>query len=87
MTVRQQCPVDVDTHVHRKPRKSDFEGKTVKRFIYTADNIFKFFFTDGTSLAIQSDLHYGVAIMEICEQCSKPDRVHKRTTPDEARVQ
>lgn len=57
------------SHIHRRPKKPDFEGKTIQRFIRTADNVWKFRFTDGSSLAIQSDLFHGLACMEICEVC------------------
>jgi hypothetical protein len=57
-------------HKHRRPKKIDFEGKTVKRFICTADNVWKFYFTDGSEFAIQSELHFGLPIMELCETCS-----------------
>lgn len=56
-------------HEHRRPKKKDFEGKTVKRFVCSADNIWKFWFTDGTFFAVQSDLHHGIAIMELCDVC------------------
>lgn len=59
-----------DEHRHRRPTKRDFEGKTVKRFVRTADNIWKLYFTDGSELAIQSELHYGLAVMELCETCA-----------------
>jgi hypothetical protein len=39
-------------HKHRRPTKRDFEGKTIKRFSRTADNIWRFWFTDGSSFAI-----------------------------------
>lgn len=56
-------------HIHRRPRKTDFEGKTVKRFIQSADNIWKIEFQDGSKFAIQSELYYGLPIMELCEVC------------------
>ena len=62
-------PTAIEEHQHRRPTKRDFEGKTVKRFIRTADNVYKFWFTDGTAFAIQSDLHHGLAIMELCSVC------------------
>lgn len=62
----------METHKHRRPRKKDFEGKTIKRFTCTADNIWRIWFTDGTAFAIQADLHSGVAIMELCETCGRP---------------
>ena len=58
-------------HVHRRPRKRDFEGKTIKRFRCDADNVWRFWFTDGTAFAIQSETFCGVACMEICEECVK----------------
>lgn len=66
-------------HAHRRPRRSDFEGKTIERFYHDADNVWRFAFTDGTSLAIQSDLgHSGVAIMELCEVCGVKERPRAR---------
>lgn len=56
-------------HQHRRPNKADFEGKTIRRFIRSADNIWRFQFTDGSRLAIQSDLFHGLPIMELCEAC------------------
>lgn len=63
----------LEEHVHRRPKKKDFEGKTIKRFVRSADNIWKFWFTDGTSFAIQSDSFgsYGVACMEVCDVCAR----------------
>lgn len=57
-------------HVHRRPTKRDFEGRTVKRFVRSADNIWKFYFTEGPPLAIQSDLFSGLACMEVCNVCA-----------------
>lgn len=62
-------PDDVIEHEHKRPTKRDFEGKTIKRFIRSADNVWRFHFTDGTRLAIQSDLFHGLALMEICYEC------------------
>lgn len=61
---RQSVP-----HTHRRPRKRDFEGKTILCFTCTADNVWKFVFTDGTSFAVQSETCSGCAIMELCEEC------------------
>lgn len=58
-------------HVHRRPKKRDFEGKTVKRFQRTADNVWRIWFTDGTAFAIQSETFHGLACMELCEVCTK----------------
>jgi len=59
------------THEHRRPMKRDFEGKTIYRFVRTADNVWQVYFTDGTAFAIQSELHYGLAVMEVCEVCAE----------------
>lgn len=68
--VKNAMPVqNAITHIHRRPKKQDFEGRTIKRFIKTADNIWRFEFTDGKKLAIQSELYYGLPIMELCEEC------------------
>ena len=58
-------------HIHRRPKKIDFEGKTIRRFQRSADNIWRFWFTDGTAFAIQSDSFgpYGLACMEVCDVC------------------
>ena len=58
-------------YVHRRPKKKDFEGKSIKRFQKSADNIWRFWFDDGTSFAIQSETHHGLAIMELCDVCIK----------------
>lgn len=60
----------IEQHVHRRPTKKDFEGKTVKRFVRSADNVWKLYFTDGTAFAIQSDLFHGLACMEVCDVCA-----------------
>lgn len=56
-------------HKHRRPKKRDFEGKTVKRFSRTADNVWRIWFTDGSAFAIQSDLFHGLPCMELCDVC------------------
>lgn len=63
----------LQSHVHRRPKKKDFERKTIRKFVLEADNIWKFEFTDGSRLAIQSDSfgHYGVACMALCEECGR----------------
>lgn len=54
-------------HIHRKPTKKDFVGKTVSNFRRDADNVWRISFTDGTGFAIQSDVPY---VMEICDFCA-----------------
>lgn len=56
-------------HKHRTPRKKDWEGKMVKRFVRSADNVWRIYFADGSAFAIQSELHYGLPIMELCDVC------------------
>jgi len=60
-----------ERHIHRRPKKKDFERKTIRVFTLEADNIWKFEFTDGSRLAIQSDSfgYCGVACMALCEEC------------------
>jgi len=64
-----------DEHEHRRPEPSDFEGKTIRRFERSADNVWRLWFTDGTAFAIQSDNFgpYGLACMELCEVCAHAD--------------
>lgn len=64
--------IDISQHTHRRPVRRDFEGKTIKRFVRSADNIWRFKFTDGSSIAIQSETFGpGLACMELCETCGK----------------
>jgi hypothetical protein len=56
-------------HIHRRPKKKDFEGKTIKKFQKSADNIWRFWFSDGTAFAVQSETHFGLAVMELCDVC------------------
>ena len=60
----------VRSHEHRKPTKKDFVGKTVSNFRRDADNVWRIWFTDGTSFAIQSEMYFGLPIMELCEVCA-----------------
>lgn len=64
---------DLAGHIHRRPTKRDFEGKTIKRFIRSGDNVWRLWFTDGTAFAIQSDSFgpYGLACMEVCDVCAR----------------
>ncbi len=56
-------------HEHRRPEVADFQGKTVKRFELDADNIWRFWFTDGTAFAIQCESSNGIPYMELCDVC------------------
>lgn len=59
----------ISQHQHRHPEKRDFEVKTIARFEPDADNIWRFWFTDGTSFAVQAEASDGLPYMEICEEC------------------
>jgi len=64
----------VPEHVHRRPKKQDFEGKTVKRFERTADNVWRLWFTDGTAFAIETEITGSmcpIPFMRICDLCVK----------------
>lgn len=71
MTHRDPTPETTRTapHRHRRARKADFEGKTVKLFRPSADNIWRIWFTDGTSFAIQAEQIGGIPFMELCNVC------------------
>lgn len=56
-------------HEHRRPEKEDFEGKTITRFEPDADNVWRFWFTDGTAFAVQSESNDGIGYMELCDVC------------------
>ncbi len=53
---------------------SDFVGKTIKRVDTSACNIWRFFFTDGSAIAIEADLFWTPAgslpQMQVCEECA-----------------
>lgn len=51
---------------HRDVKRKDFEGKTIKRIDCRAVNIFRFYFTDGSSIAIEAEGDMMVA----CETCA-----------------
>lgn len=59
---------------HRNLKRSDFEGKTVQRFVCDAVNIITFHFTDGTALAIEAELmtSYQLPGMVACDECIAP---------------
>lgn len=59
---------------HRKLKRSDFVGKTIKDVDCRAVNTISFLFTDGTALAIETETHAIVA----CDVClSKKPRKRK----------
>lgn len=56
---------------HRDPAPADFVGKTITSFEGDCINIWRFGFSDGTSIAIEVE-NFGVAGpgMVICEECA-----------------
>ena len=61
-------------HQHRRPKRKDFEGKTVAKFRRDADNIWRIWFTDGSAFAIQAETTQGIGYMELCDVCVRPIR-------------
>ena len=64
-------PLPGEGHEHRQPAKADFEGRTVVQFEPDADNVWRFRFADGGSLAVQCETSGGIAYMEICDVCAE----------------
>jgi hypothetical protein len=60
-------------HVEINPK--DWEGKTIKRVVADAINVTRFYFTDGTALAIEVDAFgHGLYGMVQCPECVKPEK-------------
>ena len=57
---------------HRKIQKKDFEGKTIKSIDCRAVNVLRFFFTDGTAIAIETENYAMVACDECVEEVASP---------------
>ena len=43
--------------VQRRPQKRDFEGKTIARFVRSANNVVRFEFSDGTELEMWAECY------------------------------
>ncbi len=57
-------------HQHRDATPGDFEGKTILRVDVECDNIWRFWFTDGTAFAIQFETTIdGFPVVELCDVC------------------
>lgn len=54
---------------HRNAVPEDFLGKTITAVDLRADNIWRFVFSDGTRLAIETEDH----CMVVCDECAKPE--------------
>lgn len=56
---------------HRRPKKKDFVGKTIKNIIAQSCNQISFLFTDGTQITLEVDYEgipglYGIVA---CNEC------------------
>jgi len=72
---------------HRAIKAKDFVGKTIERMDCRAVNIIRFFFTDGTAIAIETDyLGAGLYGMVACDVCAtyEPPKKRKRNDPSTA---
>jgi len=56
---------------HRPLRRADFEGKTIHEVDVRAVNIIRFYFTDGSSIAIEHERDGMVA----CDVCATRDHI------------
>lgn len=70
--------------MHKDIDPKDFEGKTVKKLEADAVNIIRFYFTDGTSIAIETEgLGGGLVGMVSCVSCADlPDTEAGHTVKD-----
>lgn len=56
--------------MHKDIDPKDFEGKTIKKLEADAINIIRFYFTDGTSIAIEVEgFGGGLMGMVTCDAC------------------
>lgn len=62
-------------HVHYQPTPADLAGKTIERFVCDADNVWKLFFTDGTAVSVECEVHGypGIPCMDLCNSCWKAE--------------
>jgi len=59
---------------HHLVRNKDFAGKTIKYIDARAVNFVRFFFTDGTALAIEVEsVGPGLTGMVVCSECATLD--------------
>lgn len=58
---------------HKLLKNKDFAGKTIKRIDAKAVNIVTFYFTDGTSTAIEIEaVGPGIYGLVVCDECAAP---------------
>lgn len=63
-----------NTTAERDPHPADFVGKTIDHIDTGACNVWKFFFSDGSAIAIEADVWGpGLPIMQVCEKCARDE--------------
>lgn len=73
-----------DTHSPINPRQ--WVGKTIARMDARAVNVVRFFFTDGTALAIETEgMGHGIVGMVQCGACIDPTQCEVDSCCDECR--
>ena len=73
ITFHGEIREDLDGHRHYQPKPADLEGKTIERFVCDVDNVWSLFFTDGTAVSIETEVHGGLPTMDLCNTCWKDD--------------
>lgn len=66
----------------REPVPADFIGKTILRWDFSACNFWRFWFTDGSKIAIHAEVFgsSGLPEMTVCESCVDDDQgLHPHT--------
>lgn len=54
----------------RDPEPDDFVGKTIISIDTRACNIWRFSFSDGSSISIEAEvLNGGIPVMQVCTEC------------------
>jgi hypothetical protein len=58
----------------RDPVPADFVGKTIRIVDTSACNIWRFYFTDGTAIAVEAEVentqYGGIPVMQVCDPCA-----------------
>lgn len=56
----------------RDPQPDDFVGRTIVAVDTRSCNIWRFSFSDGSSISIEAEVHGGIPVMQVCTECVKP---------------
>lgn len=65
--------------MHKNIDPKDFEGKTIRKLVAEAVNVIEFYFTDGTSISIETEgFGGGLVGMVACDTCATTP---PKTTP------